>query len=389
MSHNSCLALFICGLIVIPFVSGCASYERQSAIDRGKEFQKNNLFDKAAAEYLRAVDLITSDDSAKAELLLLAGECQNYKNTGSGKEIFRKVLDLKLATENQKNNARLKIAYCLFVDGDYRSVVADMEKLIAKNMGLSPAQQAEAHGYLGWVYLRLKELDKAGMALRKAIVCKELPLDQRLKLSYIFAQVCLNQNDFSIPRTFEDFENIDSDKRLEDFFACYGILSNLTRSNKLEQSNEICDKIITDPAFSPTARQYALMFQVQNLSGLNRYEETIMKGNQFLAQYPDLSNEDDFTIRMCIGTAMMRLQRYDDAVVEFTEIYDLNTLYFSQLAQMAIGDCYLEQKKYDAALKAFTSVKELASLNSYVELLAQANRQINNIKEIHGDKIKK
>lgn len=378
--------LLLTCFLIVPISGCCAVSETQIAIGRGKEFQKNNLFDKAAAEYLRAADLITNNDPAKAELLLLAGECQNYKNGGLGKETFSKILDLKMATENQKNNARLKIAYCLFRDGDYKPIVADMEFLIAQNAGLSPAQQAEAYAYLGKAYFRLKEPSKAVIASRKAIACKELPLNRRLELSSRLAGYYLYQEKLSIPETYE---KLVKDVGGQDFLAWQGILSIFTGSRKFEQSNEICNKIIAAPDSSPTARQYALMFQVQNLFGLKRYEETIIKGNQLLAEHHEFSNEEYFAIRMCIGTAMVRLRHYDDAVAEFTKIQALNTLYFSQLAQMMTGHCYLEQKKYDAALEAFSAVKELASLNSYVELLEQANHQIEDIKKIQEDNSQK
>lgn len=382
MTYNSFLALFICGLIVISFVIGCTSYNQQEAIDRGKEFQRNNLFDMAANEYMRAAELTTNDDPVKADLLFMAGECQNCKNTGSGKETFRKIIDLKMATEDQKINARLKIAYCHFMDGDYKPIVTDMENLIAQNNNLSSAQQAEAYAYLGKAYFRLKEPDKAVIASRKATTCKELPLNQRLELSGRLAGYYIYQEKFSIPETYQ---KLLEDVSGQDFLAWHGILSSLTGSGKFERSNEICNKIITDTASSPTALQYALMFQVQNLSGLNLYEETIMKGNQFLVRYPELSNEDSFKIRICVSTAMMRLRHFDEAVVELKKIQELNTLYYSQSAQMMIGYCYLEQKKYDDALKAFSAVEKLASLNSYVELREQANRQIENIKKIQGN----
>jgi len=126
-----------------------------------------------------------------------------------------------------------------------------------------------------------------------------------------------------------------------------------------------------------------------NLFGLKRYEETIMKGNQFLAQYPELSNEDNFTIRMNIGMAMYRSQYYDDAVSEFKRVLALNDIYISSVAQMAIGDCSWEQKKYDAALEAFATAKELASLNSDNKIIEIANQKIKNIKKIQADNIKK
>ena len=375
-------ASVFCSIAIIAMCSSCVGVDMETLIVKAQEFQKANLFDKAAVEYLQASKLADGDDSKKADLLLSAGDCMYYNDSDDEMKIYKEVLSLPSATKGQLATARLRIARRHMRDGDYKAAVGEMEILISQG-GMSSIQKAEAYASMGEAFRSLKQGDAAAKAIRQALSIKSgLNADSRINLARLLAGIFYYRNGCSTQKTDEQMrEALGGDASDSAFLTRIGIINTLTNPKEFARSKAMCDDVIKDPGSDEMLRLYASISQVENLIGLKSYDEAILLADQVLAQHKEgLSTESTFNVEWNKASALLCLKRYDDAIIEFRKIVDMKNVYYSPLAQFQIGRSYSAQGKRDDAIEAFEDLKKMPLLQCQLNMLKDADREILEIK---------
>jgi len=354
-----------------------------TSIAKAQEFQKSNLFDKAAAEYLQAARETADNTSQKMDLLLLAGDCMYYNDTAAEMDIYKEVLGVPVVSEEQKATARLKIARRYMRDGNYKAAVAEMEVLVLQS-NISSIQKAEAYANMGESLWHLKLYDAAMKAIRKALAAKSgLDIDRRIKLASKVANICYYQNECSVEKAYETICNtLGSDVTDNEFLAKIGIITTLVNCKKFDQASNMCNEILKATRHDDILNIYASACQVQILTGLKSYGAAISLADQVISQYKEsLSANSIFNVTWNKALALFSLARYDDAVIEYKRILDMKDVYYSPLAQLQIGNCYIALGKHEYALDAFEDLKKMPLLTSQQYMIKDADRQISEIKK--------
>jgi len=282
------------------------------------------------------------------------------------------------ATMSEKEYPQAQIIVCSLRRGELTSTNSEIDRF-EKEFGSIPQYMAQFEYEKGEHFLNKKSFETAEKIfndLRKKYKPTEYAPKAELALGELYIKTNKDEKALDIitqiPDKYPESEVTPlAYISLADYF--------LKKANQPENAISLYKKAIEHPKVALN-RKYALQNLIKSYELIGMYDQVLALVREHLKTYPN--DEDNFQLRLKIGTSYKALKQYDLAIAQFEKLKQSAGAEYEAEVQYNLAECYELMGQYEKAITEYLKVKYIAKKSDDLpwDVTAQYKAALNYIK---------